>query len=444
MDRTRWDSYTAGTGGIRLADDIQPADLQAELDSLRAENEQLRTELAALPNSEQRGWRGWLSVVLVILFAVSLAPTNTATWFMTTVFDEDTFVDTLAPLPRDPAVSAALGITLAEALVDQEEATAAVAETLPPNLEFMAAPLASALQDLAVGLSQDAIASDAFASTWQIALRTSHQAVIALLGGARDGLLVAEDGAIVLDLSGLANNISAQLSEVGIDFVEIEEDGAIGKIALYESESLATAQSGAKTVYTLRWFLPVFTILLAGAAIWVGRDRRRVIGWLGGAAALSMLVTLIIVRVARQATVGSIEDETAHAGADAAWQILLNRYVAQTWSVLTIGAIVALVAWFFGSSERAMRWRDDLAAWQQARRDGTSAPAGVAAFATRYRRPLQWGAVVLAALVLMTVSTVTVWVVVFTLLPLLAWVTAVEILGGNTAAEPAPEPAIAD
>lgn len=427
-----------------MADDIQSADLQAELDSLRAENEQLRTELETVPRSEPRAWRGWLSVVLVVLFAVSLAPTNTATWAFATVFDEDTFVDTHAPLPRDPAVSTALGITLAEALIDQEEATAAVAETLPPNLEFMAAPLASALQDLAVRLSQEAIASDAFASTWQVALRTTHQAVMALLGGAREGLLVAEDGAIVLDLSGLANNISAQLSEVGIDFVEIEEDGAIGKIVLYESESLATVQSSSKIIYTLRWFLPIFTILVAGAAIWVARDRRRVIGWLGGAAALSMLVTLIIVRVARQATVGSIEDETAHAGADAAWQILLNRYVAQTWSVLIIGAIVALVAWFFGSSERATGLRSDLAAWQQARRDGTSAPAGVAAFATRYRRPLQWGAVALAALVLLTVSTVTVWVVVFTLLPLLAWVTAVEILGGNTAAEPAPEPATSD
>jgi len=153
-----------------------------------------------------------------------------------------------------------------------------------------------------------------------------------------------------------------------------------------------------------------------------------------------MLVTLIIVRVGRQATVGSIEDETAQAGADAAWQILLNRYVAQTWSVLIIGAIVALVAWGFGPSERATRLRDDLAAWQQARRNGTSAPAGATAFATSYRRPLPWGAVALAALVLLTVSTVTVWVVVFTLLLLVAWVTTVEILGGNTAAEPDPEP----
>jgi hypothetical protein len=419
-----------GTSPPAVDSVVDLTDLE-ELEALRAENEWLKAQLATTQRPASSGPRRWIAAVLVLLFALSLVPTVLVGWFTTTVLDEDAFVSTFQPLPSDPAVSGALAVVVTDSLLDPAETTAAVESALPPDLTFLAAPVGEALRDVTADLTRTVIASDEFAAGWRTGLRLAHRTMIGILAGTEDGLIVSEDGAIAIDLSGPAAEIQQTLAERGFDFLPEPTETGAGIIVLYESDSLAAGQSIAGTLYDLRWILPLITIALAAGAIWVAHDRRKIAAWLGSGAALSMLLTLIGVRMSASATIGSIEDEVIRAGAESASDIVLGRLLAVAWSILLVGLIVAFVAWWFGPSDRAVRWRDGFSNWQAARRDGVTPPTGLAAFVTKNRRTLQWGAVIVAGLVLLIIPNPSPWLILLIGALLLAFVVAVEVVGGK-------------
>jgi hypothetical protein len=89
---------TAATDGIVS---VTP-DERAELDRLRAENQELRA--GAHPPRRRIRWRSVIAVVLLVFGCVGVPVSLLAVWTHNQVADTDRFVDTTAPLITDPAV----------------------------------------------------------------------------------------------------------------------------------------------------------------------------------------------------------------------------------------------------------------------------------------------------------------------------------------------------
>lgn len=400
-------------------------DTAAQLAALQAENEQLRAQLAQQPEPTTDGGgqvRNVISWILVVLAVVTVVAGVFAAWLQTTIADEDRFVDTFAPLPKNQAISTALSERLANDLIVEGGVTTVVEQNLPGELSFLAVPITDGVRTLTANVADEVIRSDVFSGVWQFALRASHSAASAVL---------STGGKVSIDLNEAADEVVGALEDRGVTLLS-DQEIELPEIVLFQNDQLEEAAEILEFVDTLGWFVPLLAVVLIIAAIWVSTDRRRTTVALGFGSAIGLLITLVIVRILRANTVADIDDETERAAAEAIWDTTLRFYRQAMWALIILALIVGFIAWVMGPSERAGRirawWNRTIAQWQGP--DATTPTSGVAGFIATWKRPIQWGAIVLGLLVLFLLPEASVWSVIIIALIVLAIVAIVQVVAG--------------
>jgi len=414
------------------ASDSAPAatdDSQAELEALRQQNAELQRQLDQQPSSSTSsgGWRTVTSMIFVFLFAIGLLMANPSVWLATTALETDSFVKTFGPLPDDPAVSAALGQRIAQEVTEQTNLSENIAARLPSDIQFAAAPIAGAIEGLIADGTAAVVSSDVFTSVWEQSLRVSHSAAIKVIEGARDGDVRVQNGQVVLDLNGLLVQVGDELAARGIEGIDLTEVDAT--IVIAESDELAVIEFIVDSIYTVRWLAPIAALLLLALAIGFASNRRRAVSWLGIAAMVVAIVTLIVLRILRGGTIDSIADPVYQDGAAAAWDVIMNLLIAQTWGLFAIGLIAWAVAWFFGPTDRAVGLRTSFVEARNADR-GDKEPTSTTRFFVNYRRPLEFVVIAIGVLILLFVPDLSALVVVVVAALVAAAVAAIEWIGG--------------
>lgn len=336
----------------------------AEIDdyaAMRAENEELRKQLAAQQNTKtktrssgQHTWRKILAGVLAALAIITLVAGFSIVWLETTLGDEDQFVATLAPLPQKESVASVLALRVADGVVEAANVEAYVAETLPAELEFIALPVTNSITTVVATASQEVITSDVFNAIWSTALRVTHKSVSAVLNG-NDGALVAEGGQVAIDLDEVAAQVAGEVESLGFDLPE--GDLELGQIVIYEDEQLAVVQAIAQTLDAASWFVPLLAVVFIVAAIWVSYDRRRMAAILGFGTAIGLALSLIGLRMGRNWLINAIEEETRQIAAGEVWDTIVNRLYEMMWAGLVLALVVGVAAWVMGPGPRAIRSR---------------------------------------------------------------------------------------
>ena len=159
--------------------DDAPMDMDdTDIEALKQRNAELEEQLAA---HRHRGWRMNVALVLIVLFTILLIPAGQVIWAATTAFDTDNFVATFAPLPEDPAVATALGTGVAESLSETAQIEQRLADRLPEEIQFIAAPVAGAVEGIVAEAATTVIQSDAFTGIWERTLEITHTAVIEVI-----------------------------------------------------------------------------------------------------------------------------------------------------------------------------------------------------------------------------------------------------------------------
>lgn len=355
-----------------------------------------------------------LAIALAVLFGFSLLVSNLAGWLTTTVLDTQSFVATFEPFPKDDAVSLALAHKTADAVIEKYEVTEAIAQTLPDGIEFIAVPLTTGVRDLTAGVAAEVIRSDAFTTVWTAALTGSHKIATAYVGVLEDGVVVEEEGVVVLDLTEIGAQIAEGLGDRGFDLLEGSDREL--KVELFELPDSGLAKAIVDVMGSVRTLVFFVSLALIVAAFAVATDRRRIAFWVGGATVFSMVFSLIDVRYARSVLTGGIEDPIQQAGAEAAWDILFQRLVWQSWAVLLLGAVVMFVAWFMGDSDRAASLRTTVNAKGAG---GEESP--VISFVKSHGRLIEWVAAVVIVGFLLVGPPQPIWIV-FVLLVILVLV----------------------
>jgi len=342
------------------------------------------------PTSTSR--RMGVAIALAVLFGIVLVAANQTAWLTATVLDTDRFVATLEPLPRDDAVSLALANRVADRVIESFDVTELIAETLPEGLEFIAVPLTNGVRQVTAGVAEEIIRSDAFGAVWTAALTGSHRIALAYVGATDEGVLVEDDGVAVLDLTVVGAQISERLGDRGFDLLEGSDRDLT--VELFELPDSGFIKTIVELMYAIRWIVFPLTIGLLLLAIGVATDRRRISVWIGGATVLAMLPSLVAVRMGRPALTQGIEDPIQRAGAEAAWEIVLQRFVWQTWVLLLIGVVVLFAAWIGGGSRSAASFRATLGVKGGSSQTGETTSSAMTAVAL-HGRLIEWGAVAL-------------------------------------------------
>jgi len=333
-----------------------------ELEVIRAENEDLRRQLAAQPPPKKAKpksmanpwWRKAVVGLLVVLAVVAMVASVSVAWARTTIQDEDQFVKTLAPLPKQESVASVLAFLVAEGVVEAKDVEGWVSGNLPNGLKFLAIPVTDSITTVIAGVANQVIVSDAFESVWSGALRVTHKAATVVMDG-NDRALESEDGAISINLDEIGSLVVEKVEATGLELPDNEP--ALGSITIYRSGQLAAVQSLVRTIDTLGWFLPLLSIVFIALAIWLSRDRRRTMSWLGFGTAIGLVLSLIGLRYGRNFVVNAIEDVTKQQAVGEAWDLVLNRLIQMMWAALILALIVGIIAWVMGPSPRSTQTR---------------------------------------------------------------------------------------
>lgn len=457
------------------SDAKRDAAVDDEVTRLRAERDALQAQLATLQWRRRR--RGVLRraavVVLVVLACLSLTAAAIAVWANRTLLTTDEWVATVGPLGDDPAVTAALQPRITEAVFTVIPAEELIADALPDDRAFLAAPLSSAIRSFVDDQVGAFLASEQFAELWVDTNEVAHERALAILRG--DSEIVQTDGeTVTLNLLPVINRVLGELSGVASGLVGqdvtlptitsgelpeqarerinaalgVELPADVGQIPVYDADELIVAQQALRVFDQTLVVLVIVTPLLFAAAVWLSRNRRATILQLAvGSVLLLVLVRRVVLRF-QETIVAMPPRPEGQAAAQVVTEQLRGGLFELTGALIAIALVVVAIALLTGPYRWAGALRRGVmqvgrGVWEAGGRlTTTSDDLGVVGWMTENRQALQLGGALLVVALLLVVDVSWAWFL--AMIALLAlWELALWRLGGGpdrSGADAAPTP----
>ena len=400
---------------------------RAELERLRAEVADLRTQAAAAPAPSEpplvvvaprprQRWRSLVATLLIVIGCILVPVAGVAVWTKNLVTDTDRYVTTVAPLARDPAIQSAVTDKITAEIFARldvqgitNQAIDALAERgVPPSvadpLHALSGPMASGVQGFVHTEVGKVVASDAFADAWVSANRAGHQAMVAALTGQTgQGVTIAND-TVTINLGPFIQVVKQRLVERGFDLASRVPD-VNPSFTVLQSEAIGKAQGAFSLLNALGNWLPVIALIFLALGVYVAKDHRRALLGAGLGLAAGMLALGLGIALVRMLYLDALPLGVLTRDAAASFYDTLVRFLRLGLrTVLVFGLIVALAGFLTGRSITAVRARAGLRrgiAWLRGGAEKAGFRTGpVGAWVYTYKRVLRFAVLGIAALVL--------------------------------------------
>ncbi|MGW3106180.1 hypothetical protein [Streptomyces sp. NPDC001100] len=325
------------------------------------------------------------SAVLIVLACVLVPVSVLTVWVHDIALDTDRYVATVKPLASDPAIEEAARNRIVQAVdvrVDGKRATAELAawlqsQGLPPTAARAVRGLAPQLDAAVTGAAEKVatrfVRSDRFEKVWTSANRAAHAAVVHALTGKGRGAVGVDDGTVTLDVGTAVDRVKQELVDAGV--TPAENIPAVNKqMVLFKSDQLKRMQSAAHALDVVGTWMPVLTVVLGAAGVFLAYGRRRALAKTALGAAGAALIVAIGLVVARHYYLDHLPPQVqSEAAAAAVFDHLLHFLQVTLRTVIVLGVVVALGAYFVGPGRGARavrttseRTADSVARWADA------------------------------------------------------------------------------
>ncbi len=443
-------SDTGSESGPGAGDvDLSP-DERSELQALRAEVAGLRQQQAQSGRRRRLGWRTPVATVLIVIGCL-LAPVSVlGVWTANQVSDTSRYIANIEPLIHEPAVQNALTDKITVAITSRLNVvgyTNQAADLLTAKgltrvgslLKTFGPSIASSVAGFIHGQVHKIVTSDRFASAWIRVNTVAHQTLVQALSG-QGGAIAVSNGQVTIDLAPFIEIVKQNLASRGFTLVN-SLPPIHPTLALFSSRELVKAQSLYRLINDLKWVLPILALLLIAAGVYVARSHRRALVAAGLGFAASMLVLGAGLTIARSIYLNSVPNNVLPSDAAAVMFDTLVRFIRQALrTLLVVGLVVAIGAFFTGPSVTAVRTRRGLSsglAWVRAGGEHAGLQTGpVGRWTYAHRTGLRIGAVALAGLLFVFWGRPTVLVVILIVILLLVVLGLIELIGRPPPAQP--------
>jgi hypothetical protein len=319
-----------------------------------------------------------VAIVMLILATAGLVGSVASNWVHETLFDTDSFMETVGPIGTSDAVTGAMADKFSGTLIDWIDAENRLTDLLPPVLAPMAGRIGDRVDGIIVDETDQFFASETYEKAWLRLSRSVHTAAVAIV---RDQIpfVSTEGGEVTVDLvpimTPIVDRVFARLTELGeaipqviLDQVDFDESiaqvvdtyeteglpGWLSEVQVYTSDRLATIQKTTSLLDRMVWVLPVVTLLLAIAALYYAPRRGRMVVVMLGAAGVAWLLASALVNRLVSTVVGNIESNTAAAVAE---EVFAGLTSGLTRILLILGVVAAVGAlgvggWLYYARER--------------------------------------------------------------------------------------------
>lgn len=390
------------------------------------------TEPAETPKRLPR-WRRALVAILVIVSVVLVPLAGLSIWVRNLVLDTNHYVDTVAPLAHNRAITDLVAERATNRLFQEVDVEAQAKDALPERAQFLAGPLSSGVQTFTHDAAQRVLATEQFATVWKEANRRAHAQVVKLLTGEGKNIAVKNDK-VVLDLSAVIDEEVKRLDQRGVTvFDSVAKKQKNLQVELFDAGQLEKARSAVHLLDRLRIVLVVLIFVLLGAALALSGNRRRTLMRWALGLVIAMAVTAALLALGRSAYLSVAKN---HDAAAAAFDILV-RYLRNGIRVIAaLGIIIALAAFLSGPSRLAVRIREGAksligGAGRKADEAGWT-PGPVGTWVAAHKVGLRVAGVVVAFLILFLWSSPRPLTLLVLALLLLVYLAAIELVGRST------------
>ncbi len=434
-----------GNGGG--AGDKQTPD---ELTRLAAENEELKAKLAAGGKTKKHHfWRNFLVWFLIILASFLALAGTLSTWVATTTLNTNTFVNTVAPLVKNDAVAKAVsdqavtklfatydvegkiksGLTQLETAVKQAAPKAPIPDV---DLSVIAGPISSGLQTAAKTISLKLLQSDAFYKVWQETIRLAHTAMVNIVEGKKNAAVTSQGNTVVLNLSPLLTQIKDKLAAAGLGFLnKVQVPADFGQIKLFTADQLGAVKGAVNLLRLVSWLLPLLALIFYIIAVLIAINRRTALMGAAIALAITMLIVLIVLKVAHTQLFNQMKQAEVQAAANVVWGSVLAGLYQAVRGLLALGIVVAIGAAIAGPYKWSTSLRGHTAAfftkWRE-RRQGGEPKTGFYAFVDKYAWWLRIAGLVIAVIVLVALPHISGLAVIIAVIILAVYMALIELL----------------
>jgi hypothetical protein len=413
---------SAGPGASAPADTEEVARLRAELAVLRSQLGTRRRRADAVT-----AVRRVAAAVLIAITAFALVASVVGLWAATTILNTDRWVSTVAPLPQDPQVAAAVAEYATNEIFQVVDVEQRLRTVLPEQAAFVAGPLAGQVRTRVENTVYDVLRSDRFQVIWTELNRRVHQRAMAVIDGTSTVVTAGEDY-VDIDLLPLINQVlrelstqlptlfGKQLSLPDLSSGQIPENlrarvqDALGvtlpanfaQFRVYDAGQLKTVQAAVVTAKRGLAILVVGTIALLGLALLVSPRRRRTVLQLGVWLVLAAVTVTAVLRAVRSQVLEQVPAGTYRDGVAAALTTVTSLLRDRGQQLIWIGVILALLAYLVGPGRvpvwlRAQAVRAGRGAGRWTRRAGRAAATSGPGWTARHLDAIRIAGVVVAA-----------------------------------------------
>ncbi len=323
--------------------------IQSENTKLKAENERLKKVLNKSAAPKRRHMSALLrkvGMVFCIAMAVALLVVgNLFFWAGNTLTKTDRYTATVSPLIKNTDVQNAIALYGTKQLFSNVDVNQVISNALPPRADFLAPSIAGQVQSRTQETLQNILSNPGFQDKWNTIQSNAHQKFIQTVGAH------GNDGSI--DLNELYQQMSGNLKDTKLAFLADKPlPPKVGSIQVASGSWLTNLERVINHIDVWRTVALLLFVGFAAAGIWLSRKRRWAIIRLGVFLAVSMLITLISLRVIRETIVDKV-DPAYTEGVRQAVQIVFHPLVVQTSTLLGTALLVSFIAWVSGPSRNA-------------------------------------------------------------------------------------------
>jgi hypothetical protein len=344
---------------------------EEELERLRAEVAALRDRLDV--RRRRLPLRGILAAVLAALAAFALVTSVVGLWAARTTLNTDRWVATVAPLPQDPRVNAAVAQYATAEVFRMLDVEQRLRDVLPQQAAFVAGPIAGQLREQVRATVVKVMDSDRFQAIWVTVNQELHQRVLAVIEGT-SAVVTAGRDRIEIDLLPLINQVLRELSDqlptlfgkqVTLpdlssgaipENLRLRVEEAVGvslpanfaQFTVYDSGQLWEAQQAVAAAKRYLLLFAAGTILLLIAAFVVSPHRRRTAVQFGIWLVVASVAITALLRAVRAQILEQVPAGTYRDGVDAAMTTVFSLLRTRGEQLIWIGVAVAALAYLVG------------------------------------------------------------------------------------------------
>jgi hypothetical protein len=318
---------------------------------LKKELAQKTTEANSKTGAFGKTWRAIAIVILAGLAGGLLLICNTLFWGAHTVVDSEQYGKVTSSLIKDPEIQQAVSIYTTNRIFENNDVEGTIASVLPPKADFLAPTLTTRLKSFTQATISKVLGNEKFQDTWSKVNVKAHDDLLKLANSPQ-----GQDG--VINLNEIYQQLSASLVDTKLSFLANKQLPAkVGEITVLKSDKLKTLHLVSSNINTFKYVSLGLILAFGAGAVWLSRNRRKMVMVFSAMFAILMLVTLVGLRIVTAIVVSKVLPDYQAAVRNAAG-IIFNPLVIQSVSILFLSLVVLIGTFLSGPSKAATSVRD--------------------------------------------------------------------------------------